>query len=210
MQANVYITLHRYLSKCCIDAAYSPKQGSCGNSARNLPSMNTITITYMFINSGVQTFREPFAALSRSFATAAKTYIHMCKCHSDTKSLAWVLERLPYINIYTLLQTYIDMESPVFVDNFRTEKTPWGFPQQQLILSWPVENVRCWNQMKWPMKEHKFYGRLKWGKIGFFSGKHANISGKRMTEIPQLQHDSGPLVFWGFQNEIKWIGPIPN
>ena len=89
------MTLHRYLSKCCIDAAYSPKQGSCGNSARNLPSMNTITTTYMFINSGVQTFREPFAALSRSFATAAKTYIHMCRCHSDTKSLAWVLERLP-------------------------------------------------------------------------------------------------------------------
>ena len=48
----------------------------------------------MFINSGVQTFREPFAALSRSFATAAKTYIHMCRCHSDTKSLAWVLERI--------------------------------------------------------------------------------------------------------------------
>ena len=59
-------------------------------------SMNTITITYMFINSGVQTFREPFAALSRSFATAAKTHIHMCRCHSDTKSLAWVLERLPF------------------------------------------------------------------------------------------------------------------
>ena len=69
---------------------------------RNLPSLNTITITYMFINSGVQTFREPFAALSRSFATAAKTYIHMCRCHSDTKSLAWVLERPPYVyNIYT-------------------------------------------------------------------------------------------------------------
>ena len=61
--------------------------------------MNTITITYVFINSGVQTFREPFAALSRSFATAAKTHIHMCKCHSDTKSLAWVLERLPYASI---------------------------------------------------------------------------------------------------------------
>ena len=58
----------------------------------------------MFIDSGVQTFREPFAALSRSFATAAKTYIHMCTCHSDTKSLAWVLERLPYIYIYIYTQ----------------------------------------------------------------------------------------------------------
>ena len=67
----------------------------------------------MFINSGVQTFREPFAALSRSFATAAKTYIHMCRCHSDTKSLAWVLERLPYAQYHitlhnmTKLITYI-------------------------------------------------------------------------------------------------------
>ena len=33
---------------------------------------------YVNNNNGVQTFREPFAALSRSFATAAKTYIHMC------------------------------------------------------------------------------------------------------------------------------------
>ena len=34
-------------------------------------------------------FRDPFAP-------AAKTHVHICKCHSDTKSLAWVLERLPY------------------------------------------------------------------------------------------------------------------
>ena len=53
-------------------------------------------ITYMSINSGIQTFREPFAGLSQSFATAAKTHIHICRCHSDTKSLAWVLERLPH------------------------------------------------------------------------------------------------------------------
>ena len=38
-----YIT--QYLSVCCIDAIYSPKQGSCGNSARKLPSMNTMFIT---------------------------------------------------------------------------------------------------------------------------------------------------------------------
>ena len=42
-----------------IDATYSPKQGSCGNSARKLPSMNTISITYiyiyiyMFLHSGI-------------------------------------------------------------------------------------------------------------------------------------------------------------
>ena len=46
------------------------------------------------INSGIQTFREPFAALSQPFATAAKTHVHICRCHSYTKSLAWVLERL--------------------------------------------------------------------------------------------------------------------
>jgi len=35
-----------------------------------LPNMNTIT--YIFINSGIQTFRKPYAALSRPVATAAK------------------------------------------------------------------------------------------------------------------------------------------
>ena len=33
-KADVYISLYIYLSKCCIDAIYSPKHGSCGNSAR--------------------------------------------------------------------------------------------------------------------------------------------------------------------------------
>ena len=39
----------QYLSKCCKDAIYSPKQGSCGNSARKLPSMNTILTTNICI-----------------------------------------------------------------------------------------------------------------------------------------------------------------
>ena len=30
------------------------------------------SLIYRFINSGIQTFREPYAALSRPFATAAK------------------------------------------------------------------------------------------------------------------------------------------
>ena len=34
--------------------------------------MIMFSCAYMFINSGMQTFREPFAALSRSCATAAK------------------------------------------------------------------------------------------------------------------------------------------
>ena len=137
MQANVYITLHRYLSKCCIDAAYSPKQGSCGNSARNLPSMNTITITYMFINSGVQTFREPFAALSRSFATAAKTYIHMCRCHSDTKSLAWVLERLPYIYICIHNNIYIDIDTYMFFQCYQANPFFSAMISTWLVISTP-------------------------------------------------------------------------
>ena len=49
------------------------------------------------LNSGIQTFREPFAALLRLFSTEAKTHVHICKCHSDTKGLAWVLERLPAV-----------------------------------------------------------------------------------------------------------------
>ena len=38
------------------------------------------------INSGIQTFREPFAALSRPFATAAKTHAHICRCHMDFRT----------------------------------------------------------------------------------------------------------------------------
>ena len=39
-----------------------------------LPNMNTLqlSIPSIFINSGIQTFRKPYAALSRLFATAAK------------------------------------------------------------------------------------------------------------------------------------------
>jgi hypothetical protein len=43
-----------------------------------MPNMNTIT--YIFINSGIQTFRKPYAALSRPYATAAKhTYTRILK-----------------------------------------------------------------------------------------------------------------------------------
>ena len=41
--------------------------------------MTMFSCAYLFINSGMQTFREPFAALSRSCATAAKhTHTHTC------------------------------------------------------------------------------------------------------------------------------------
>ena len=45
-----------------------------------------------------RTFRRAFAA----FRHCSKTRVHICRCHSVTKSLAWVLQRLPYIYyIYT-------------------------------------------------------------------------------------------------------------
>ena len=34
--------------------------------------MIRFSFTYRFVNNGIQTFREPYAALSRPFATAAK------------------------------------------------------------------------------------------------------------------------------------------
>ena len=51
---------------------------------------------YGFINSCIQTFREPYAAL---LPLQQNIHIHICRCHSDTRSLAWVLGRLPYIYI---------------------------------------------------------------------------------------------------------------
>ena len=112
-KAYIYISLYIYiyLSKCCIHSIYSPKMSQawilwqfCKANCQAWIHKNTIT--YMSINSGIQTFREPFAALSRSFATAAKTHIHICRCHSDTKSLAWVLERLPCVVMQWRLTPY--------------------------------------------------------------------------------------------------------
>ena len=54
----------------------------------------------MFRINGIQTFCETFAAFSRPFATAAKTRLHICRCHLDTKRFAWVFERFPYIIQY--------------------------------------------------------------------------------------------------------------
>ena len=46
----------------------------------------------------------PYAALSRPFRHCSKnTRPYICECHSDTKSLAWVLERLPYETYWNLL-----------------------------------------------------------------------------------------------------------
>ena len=110
-------SLYTYICQSCIDTIYSP------NHARKTAKHEYYNITSMFINSGIQTFREPFAALSRSFATAAKTHIHICRCHSDTKSLAWVLERLPYIYmcvcnyvcIYMCVCNYIYMCVTIYI-----------------------------------------------------------------------------------------------
>ena len=61
---------------------------------------------YGFINSCIQTFREPYAAL---LPLQQNIHIHICRCHSDTRSLAWVLGRLPYIyiSIYIYIYLYI-------------------------------------------------------------------------------------------------------
>ena len=58
------------------------KHESCGNSARKTAkheycyyNLFMYIYIYVFINSGIQTFRKPYAALSRPFATATK-HIH--------------------------------------------------------------------------------------------------------------------------------------
>ena len=74
-KADVYISLCIYLSKCCM-------------MQYTVPSMDPVAILQGKLPS-IQTFGETFAVFRH-----AKTHIHVCKCHSDTKSLAWVLERL--------------------------------------------------------------------------------------------------------------------
>ena len=64
----------------------------CKETAEHEYYYYNIYYNNMLINSEIQTVG----------ATAAKTHIHICRCHSDTKSLAWVLERLPsniFLNI---------------------------------------------------------------------------------------------------------------
>ena len=54
-----------------------------------------------FCINGIQTFRQPFAALS----PLQQKHVHICRFHSDTKSLAWVLEPLSYCiysNLYSI------------------------------------------------------------------------------------------------------------
>ena len=48
-------SLYTYICQSCIDAIYSP------NHARKTAKHEYYSITSMFINSGIQTFREPFA-----------------------------------------------------------------------------------------------------------------------------------------------------
>ena len=59
--------------------------------------MIRFSFTYRFIN--IMVFR-PFANLTPPFRGLSplqqNVHIHICRCHSDTKSLAWVLGRLPY------------------------------------------------------------------------------------------------------------------
>ena len=65
---------------------------------------------YIYILHIIVVFR-PFATLSPPFRDLSplqqKTYIHICKCHSGTKSLTWVLARLPYIYIYIYIYIII-------------------------------------------------------------------------------------------------------
>ena len=77
--------------------------------------MIKFSFTYRFID--IMVFR-PFANLTPPFRGLSplqqNIHIHICRCHSDTKSLAWVLGRLPYIFI-----CYCTFHSPPDIANFR-------------------------------------------------------------------------------------------
>ena len=60
------------------------------------------------ITSDIQTFRKLFADLSWPFATAAKTHVQICRSHSDTESLVWVLKQLPWCAVmYRMFYIYV-------------------------------------------------------------------------------------------------------
>ena len=63
-------------------------------------NMIALSFIYRFINSGIQTFREPPSPFRGLSPLQQNIHIHIRRCHSDTKSLAWVLGRLPIIYVY--------------------------------------------------------------------------------------------------------------
>ena len=76
--------------------------------------MIRFSFTYKFIN--IMVFR-PFANLTPPFRGLSPLqqdiHIHICRCHSDTKSLAWVLGQLPneYGNANLWTQVYCKMNA---------------------------------------------------------------------------------------------------
>ena len=81
-----------------------------------------------FINNGIQTFREPYAALSRLSPLQQNIHIHICRCHSDTKSLAWVLGRLPYAKMSVPCQRHLSTGHILLAASCG---------QRMLVHSWP-------------------------------------------------------------------------
>ena len=62
---------------------------------------------------------RPFANLTPPFRGLSplqqNIHIHICRCHSDTKSLAWVLGGLPYIYIYICIVFHIVCRIYVYI-----------------------------------------------------------------------------------------------
>ena len=107
---------------------------------------------------------RPFATLTPRFRGLSplqqNTHIHICRCHSDTKSLAWVLGRLPnsHFNSYVKLPEGIFKQTP----NLREPKLrpilfwadlfsqPWGTTDVTVFsnLSCLGLGAFCWRHTK--------------------------------------------------------------
>ena len=89
------------------------------NRHRNLWSCFPVHISFKtnHINTGTQTFRKHFAALSRPSATAAKTHVHICRCHSNTKRFAWVSARLLSGALFQFSQARVSANSSACISS---------------------------------------------------------------------------------------------
>ena len=130
-----------------------------------------IMIGFSFIYRFINSTMRPFANLTPRFRGLSplqqNIHIHLCRCHSDTKSLAWVLGRLPYIYTYIYISRIFYCHVWLLECN-SSNKTHGDLKQQRRSMRQRIHGVRV------------FFTSVAWN----FDLKMRNHVGKTMPCLP--------------------------